>query len=465
MLGHQGAARRAAPGILLLFLALFVDLPRSAYAAPAPEQLESKVSHDAATALERDHRAVLWVYFTDKGETDLASLRRAVVAAGAGVSAASRVRRARLTHGAFAPDYTDVPTLPRYVQALESAGARIRHVSRWLNAASVEVDEAGARRIAALPFVREIARVMASEPQLGPPGNYGVSSTQNLGINSIAAHDSGYSAAGVVVAILDTGFRKDHAAVAPLKKIAEWDFVQSDNETSNQAGDDPSQWNHGTGIWSILGGFLPGQLIGPAFNASFVLAKTKDIRFTTTADEDRWVAAAQWVDSIGVDIVQSSMVVSYPAASLNGRTTPMALATNILSRHGVLVVTAMGNTGPSPTTLWTPSDCDSIVAVGSVTSANVISSFSSRGPTADGRGKPDLVAQGENTIWAEPTCTTCIGTYPGTSLAAPLVSGAAALVQEAHPEWTSQQIRYALKSTADKASTRDSTTYGWGRPN
>ncbi|MGH7682201.1 MAG: S8 family serine peptidase, partial [Candidatus Eiseniibacteriota bacterium] len=112
-------------------------------------------------------------------------------------------------------------------------------------------------------------------------------------------------------------------------------------------------------------------------------------------------------------------------------------------------------------TLWSPADCDSILAVGSVTSGNVISSFSSRGPTFDGRGKPDLVAQGENTIWAE---NDHLGSYPGTSLAAPLVSGAAGLVQEAHPEWSGQQVRYALKSTADKATTGDSTTYGLGRP-
>jgi uncharacterized membrane protein YphA (DoxX/SURF4 family) len=418
-----------------------------------------------AHAAQQDGRAVLWVYFSDKGETDAASLRRAVAEAGARVSVGSRARRTRLTGGRFLPDYTDVPTLPRYVRSIESTGASVRHVSRWLNAVSVEVDDASARKIATLPFVRLITPVLRSEPQLGPPGSYGGSSTQNLGINAIAAHDSGYSAAGVVVAIFDTGFRKDHAALAPLKRIAEWDFVGSDGETANQSGDDATQWNHGTGVWSILGGYLPGTLVGPAFNASFVLAKTKDVTRTATVDEDRWVAAAQWADSIGVDIVQSSMVVAYPVGSLNGKTTPMALATSILSRHGILVVTAMGNTGPAATTLWTPSDCDSILAVGSVTSSNVISSFSSRGPTADGRGKPDLVAQGENTIWAVPSCTTCTGTYPGTSLAAPLVSGAAALVQEAHPEWSSQQVRYALKSTADKAGSADSTTYGWGRPN
>lgn len=415
----------------------------------------------AKAALASAGPTTLWVYFTDKGEADRASLTRALNEAGARVSPASRARRARKSGGHFVPDYSDIPALPRYVQAIESAGARVRHVSRWLNAVSVEADAATADRIATLPFVRQIAPVMASQANLAKPTDYGVSFTQNDGIRATAAQDSGYSGAGVVVAILDTGFKKDHEAVSPLKRIAEWDFVQSDSETANEPGDDPYQSLHGTGVWSILGGYLPGYLIGPAYNASFVLAKVHDISMSTMADEDHWIAAAQWVDSIGVDIVHTSITVNYAYQYLDGKTTPIAQATNTLTRHGVLVVVAIGNSGPGNATLWSPADCDSILTVGSVTSSDVISSFSSRGPTVDGRGKPDLVAQGENTIWAE---NDHLGSYPGTSLAAPLVSGAAGLVQEAHPEWSAQQVRYALKSTADKASTGDSTTYGWGRP-
>jgi hypothetical protein len=330
----------------------------------------------------------------------------------------------------------------------------------------VVVDEAVARRIAGLPYVRRVAAVGRLEATYDPPpADYGLTLTQNQGINAVAAHDSGYSAAGVVVGILDTGFRKDHVALAPLKRIAEWDFVQWDGETANQAGDYVYQWNHGTGVWSILGGYMPWGLIGPAFNASYVLAKIHDVTVSMYQDEDLWVAGSEWVDSIGVDIVQSSIAVYYFYEDLDGETTPMAQAANVLSRHGALVVCAMGNTGPDPGTLWSPADCDSILAVGSVNEFNVISSFSSRGPTYDGRGKPDLVAQGENTVWADAASQSGFGSYPGTSIAAPLVSAAAALVREAHPEWSGQDVRYALKTTADRASTPDSTTYGWGRPN
>jgi hypothetical protein len=205
-------------------------------------------------------------------------------------------------------------------------------------------------------------------------------------------------------------------------------------------------------------------MVGPAYNASYVLAKTHDITVSPEADEDHWLAAAEWSDSIGVDIVSSSMVIYYSYESHDGETTPVALATRTMASHGILFVCAMGNNGPSLGTLWSPADCESILAVGSVDNNNLISSFSSRGPSFDGRGKPDLVAQGANTVWADAGSSTGLSGYDGTSLATPLVSGVAALVQEAHPEWTAQEVRYAMKSTADKASAPDSTAYGWGRP-
>jgi len=464
------AARRVAileilrPTALLLLAALFL----SARAAASPDSLPSAASvvdPRVSSAVGADGVATVWVYLSDKGEPDAVGLERLIAAAAGRVTPASRARRLRGQPGPFQADESDVPVFPRYVRDIERAGARVRFVSRWLNAVSVDVDEAGLNAIAALSFVSWITPVGRIEAQLIEPTSYGVSLTQNQGIYSVAAHDSGYSGAGVVVAILDTGFRKDHLAVSQLKRIAEWDFVQSDGETANQTGEDPHQWDHGTGIWSILGGYFPGTLIGPAFNAAFVLAKTHDIGHSTKLDEDRWIAAAQWADSIGVDIVQSSMVINDPYIKLDGKTTATARATNILSRHGILVVTAMGNTGPNLGTLWTPSDCDSILAVGAVDQAGVITSFSSRGPTVDGRGKPDVVAQGQNTIWANAASTTSTGSVPGTSLAAPLVSGSAALVLEAHPEWTAQQVRYAIKSTASHAGSPDSNTYGWGIPN
>ena len=142
-------------------------------------------------------------------------------------------------------------------------------------------------------------------PALDPPGAFGNSITQLAGINAIAAQDSGFTGANVMLAMFDTGYNKNHAAVSQLKRVAEWDFIFHDGETANQAGDWSTQWDHGTGTWSVAGGYAPGTLVGPAYNAKFLLAKTEDVRGETPVEEDNWVAAAEWADSIGTDVISS----------------------------------------------------------------------------------------------------------------------------------------------------------------
>jgi subtilisin family serine protease len=473
------------------------------------------LSARAAARLRERGTVPLWVYFTDKGERGPALFARMVEEAGRGITERARTRRARETGGSFVPDYYDVPVARAYVEAVVSSGARVRQVSRWLNAVSVEADESTARRLAALPFVRFVAPVARSRriapvdqgrpwspargpssspgleraplfrgpgglaAELGPATGYGTSQTQLLGINAIAAQDSGFTGAGVVVAMLDTGFNKGHSATVQLARLGEWDFVFHDGETANQGGDEVTAWDHGTGTWSVLGGYWDGNLIGPAYNASFLLAKTEDVRSETPIEEDNWVAAAEWADSLGADVISSSLAYldfdpvnifnpgDYTYTDLDGATTVVTLGALYAKRHGIVVANAMGNQGdPSctPGSLWAPADADSILSVGAVDAANLRASFSSTGPTYDGRTKPEVVAQGVGTAWAAASNNNLVSTASGTSLSTPLVGGAAALVREAHPEWTVDQIRQALMLTADKASTPDNC-YGWGRIN
>ena len=487
-----------------------VEDPHARYAPPAPRSSEV-VTPAASARLTREGRTTLWVYFADKGETDAREFARAVRLAGDRVAGHARERRARETGGTFVPDYYDVPVVSRYVDGVRSAGARIRNVSRWLNAVSVEADRAAADRIAALPFVRTVTpvgRYKGSEPvgpavpletrpapetkhletgalpgtgsgprtglagALDPPGNYGPSITQLNGINAKAAQDSGYTAAGVIVAMLDTGFNKAHPANAPLKRIAEYDFVNHDTETANQAGDIAAQWEHGTGTWSVAGGYAPNNLIGPAYNASFLLAKTEQVPTETPVEEDNWLAAVEWSDSLGADVISSSLgyfsfdnpADNHTYAQLNGRTTVVTRAAALAARRGIVVASAMGNAGPAVGSLTPPADADSILSVGAVDATNVLASFSGRGPTADNRGKPEVVAQGVFTSWAV-AANNGYAAASGTSLSTPLIGGAAAQVREAHPEWTVQQIRYAFKLSGDKAAAPDSQNFGWGRPN
>ncbi|MGE5175752.1 MAG: S8 family serine peptidase [Hyphomicrobiales bacterium] len=487
---------------------------RAAGFTPPAARMSPVLSSAAVTSLSGGQRAALWVFFTDKGIADARAFAREVRAAGDRMTARARARRALETGGRFVPDATDLPVPSSYVDAVRSTGADLRHVSRWLNAASVSADLGEARRIASLPFVRAILPLRASrrtEPvgpvsllppapgsgggggsgleapapdrgagtlrvpggltdALAKPGNYGQSITQLSSINVPAAHDSGWSGANVILAMFDTGFNKAHTATVQLKRRAEWDFVFGDSETANQANDVTSAWDHGTGTWSVAGGYWIGNLIGPAYNATFLLAKTEDVRSETPVEEDNWVAAAEWADSIGAAVISSSLayldfdgtVNDYTYADLDGYTTVVTLGAVFAQRHGIVVCNANSNNGPSPGTLWAPADADSIVSVGAVDSGNNVASFSSRGPTYDGRIKPEVVAQGVSTTWAVASNNNSIGLANGTSLSTPLVAGCAALVREAHPEWTVEQVREALMQTADSAATPDNDR-GWGR--
>lgn len=452
---------------------------------------------------------MLWVFFTDKAILDQSSFAAALSKVEGRMTEAARARRARETGGRFVPDWYDLPVAPEYVAAVARSGASVRHVSRWLNAMTVVADEPQARAIAQLPFVRIITPARASRkaetvgmaiPSAPPPpgeersaprlpaewlgsapslpkpspgfAGYGNSYGQLNGINAVAAQDSGWSGATVVVAMFDTGYDKNHPALSPLLRIAERDFIFGDGETANQGQDVNGQWDHGSGTWSVLGGYAPGSQIGPAFNARFLLAKTEDVRSETPVEEDNWVAAVEWADSLGADVISSSLayldfdgtVNDYSWTDLNGYTTVVTLGAIMAARRGIMVANAMGNEGSGGgRTLWAPADAESILACGAVDSNDLIADFSSRGNTSDGRIKPEVVAQGVLTWWAV-AGSTSYAAVSGTSLATPLVGGAAALVREAHPEWTVAQVRQAIISTADKAATPDSV-YGWGRVN
>ena len=485
--------------------------PHAQYAPPAP-RAPQVLTENSLSRLHAEGRSVLWVFFTDKREGDAASFARSLQGVGARLTEHAKARRARETGGGFVPDYYDLPVPADYVDAVARSGAAVRHVSKWLNAMTVEADEGQARLIAALPFVRVVTparrsrrvapvpdgaappsprreeglevppirtELQGSAPSLPKPTNYGASAVPlgppaatgfPGGINAIAAHDSGWSAATIIVGMFDSGFDKSHNATSQLLRIAEHDFVFNDGETANQPGDVSGAWDHGTGTWSVLGGYFPVNMIGPAFNARFLLAKTEDIRSETPVEEDNWVAAVEWADSIGVDVISSSLAYfdfdgtanDYTYANLDGHTTVVTLGALMAARRGIVVANAMGNTGGALGSLWAPADADSILSCGAVDAGNTIANFSSRGPTSDGRTKPEVVAQGVSTPWAVAGMPSVVGSASGTSLSTPLVGGAAALVREAHPEWTAAQVRQAIMTTADKAATPDNN-YGWGR--
>jgi subtilisin family serine protease len=224
---------------------------------------------------------------------------------------------------------------------------------------------------------------------------------------------------------------------------------------------------------STIGGYAPGNLIGPAYGATYILAKTENTEWERHIEEDAWVAGAEWVDSIGADIISSSLGYSigftngepdYAWSDLDGNTTIVTIGADIAASRGILVVNSAGNDGwvalPA-NTLIGPCDGDSVLAVGAVDGAGVRGSFSSVGLTADGRIKPDVMAMGVGVRVAGTTTPTVYGSSGGTSFSCPLAAGAAALILEARPNASNQAIMDALRSTASQAGAPD-RFYGWG---
>lgn len=440
-----------------------------------------------------------WVFFEDRGYPSPSAYEAALAAAQEHISDRALARRSRVG-GAFA-DEADLPVCPAYVEAIRKIGA-IRQVSRWLNAVSADVRLDDIGRIAQFPFVTEIrpvaiGRVEGFGPFRAPdgrilergdpsrivrgiegkapfgfgPDTYGPSYGQLNEIGVVQAHAEGFSGARVVLEMIDSGFRKDHEAfgLARTRILGERDFVFHDGDTQNQPGDDPFQDWHGTATWSTSGGFSAGNIVGPAYGATFILAKTEDIRSETEVEEDNYVAALEWGDSLGVDVTSASLIytvfddgTSWTWDELDGHTAPISRAIDRAAARGILCVNAMGNYGPDLRTLGEPADADSMLACGAVDSLDVIASFSSRGPTVDGRTKPEVVARGVDTWAADANGIDTYVPASGTSLSTPLVGGACALVLEAHPEWSAFRARSALIMTADRASHPDDT-YGFGR--
>lgn len=426
----------------------------------------------------------VWVLFTDKDIFSQEQYQHAKTTFKSTLTGSALKRRLK---NRVKIDFLDLPVNQNYVDQVLKAGGKLRQRSRWLNAISIQIRAGKIEKIAQLPFVRQIKKVVSfkRKPQKIEPfrgkvyrgkklagygRNYGPSLEQLDQIYVPVVHDMGYKGQNVIVGMLDTGYRKDHQAFATAysesRVLAEYDFIFGDTNTQNEPADTFFQHDHGTYTWSALGGEYDGELYGPAFGASFVLAKTEDVRSEQPIEEDNWVAGLEWADSIGAEIISSSLAYSdwYEYSDFDGNTCVTTIAADMAASRGIVVCNAMANAGPAYGTLHAPADADSILACGAVDGDGNIAGFSSRGPTYDGRIKPEVVARGVLTYCAS---ASGIGEYTqvgGTSLSTPLVAGCAAVLMSAHLDWTVMQAREALMMTANNASSPDNT-YGWGLVN
>ncbi|UCE18569.1 MAG: S8 family serine peptidase [Gemmatimonadota bacterium] len=419
---------------------------------------------------------VVWIFFTDKGISSKEEYRTARHETERQLSERTVRRREKVSSKI---DFTDLPVKREYIEAVLNLGAKHRTTTKWFNGMSAEVPLGRLEEIANLPFVREIRLVNGSKREPiqvkrdveKPPVphqqyqlDYGPSLGQLEQINVPAVHELGYSGDGVILCILDTGFNLNHESLQHVNLIAEYDFINKDGTTANEPGDPRTQEDHGTSVLSTVGGASSGNLYGPAYGASYILAKTEDISSETTVEEDYWVAALEWADGLGADIASSSLIYInwYTYEDMDGNTAVITKAADMAAAKGILVCNAAGNERDDE---WfyigAPADADSILACGAVTENGQIAFFSSSGPSSDGRTKPEVAARGDRTYVADPSNPAHYYNALGTSYATPLIAGAAALVLEAHPDWTPLQVREALMMTASQAH-NPNNLYGWG---
>ncbi|MBC8376105.1 MAG: S8 family serine peptidase [FCB group bacterium] len=360
---------------------------------------------------------------------------------------------------------------------LRAAGYKIRHASRFLNAVSVVIEnDVQLSSLQNFSFVKSTSPVgraprerneetfQANLLERGSSMSYGASAGQNEMLNIPQIHSLGYDGSGVMIGVFDTGFLTDHPVFEGIDIEAQYDFIDHEVDASGLGHE------HGINVLSALGGHYPGELIGPAYKATFLLARTEDDYSESREEEDNWVAAMEWADSLGVDIISSSLNYfqdfddpneDYPLSALDGQTTITARAANIAADRGILVVNSAGNEGSSPSSIWPPADSPHVLSVGAISPQGEISYFSGRGPTYDGRIKPDVVAQGSLVYMASGVNGFIRGN--GTSFSTPLIAGLSALLLQAQPHLTPDSIISLFQNHGDRSSAPDNS-YGWGIP-
>lgn len=423
-----------------------------------------------------------WVSFTDKNNTPYCTCRPAEF-----LSARALERRAR---AGIPVEEEDLPVDPAYVRKLCAQGARLHHTSRWLNAATVIADSATAQSLLRLPFVREVEYLGPDLRILNPPDRpakerkplqhppklknsgsiYGYGALQGSMLGVPLLHTAGYRGKGVWIAVLDGGFTNVDTlphfdSLALQGRLFQGrDFVERDQAVYESA-------MHGTTVLSVMGANLQDYFVGTAPDATYFLVKTEDTGGEFPVEEANWIAGAEWADSLGADIINASLgyttfndtTLSHSYSQLDGRSTLGARGASIAARKGMVIFNSAGNSGDEPWKyLGVPADAPGVVAVGAVQHDGSRAVFSSVGPAADGRIKPDLVAPGDMVVVAGDKGTD-LQLSSGTSLAAPLLSGALASLWSAFPEKTAAEIMDAVYKSADQYTQPDNLR-GYGLP-
>jgi hypothetical protein len=429
----------------------------------------------------------VWVFLRDKDVNSGEEIQSAILESQRSLTPQAAARRSVRGMPASANDVaiSDLPVASEYVGQIGALGASVRVQSKWLNAVSIDAAPQQLAQISRLPFVDHVQPVIGiARPQgFGANGGgdnpatpdatndfYGAASAQLNQINVPAVHALGFTGTGMRIGILDSGFKRTHEAFNQpghqLNVLAEHDFIEGDTFTG-ETNDD--QHAHGTYVLGTIGAYQPNVIVGGAYDASFLLAKTEIVPTETQVEEDYWVAGLEYLEANGADIVTSSLgyIDWYTQAQLNGQTAVTTVAARAAAQRGLVITNAAGNEGhdanPATSHLIAPADADLLITVGAVDANGIAAGFTSDGPTADGRVKPELMARGVAASTVRANSDSGTTDVNGTSFATPLVASAVTLVIQAHPDWSIEQLRYALFNTASRNGVFDPQyVHGYG---
>lgn len=413
----------------------------------------------------------------------------------------------RRTRQKITIDSTDLPVSAVYLDSLRSVpNVTIKNISKWLNQVLIRTTDAGSiTKINSFPFVKSTGPVgLSSKPTditpitnkfnevikpieetpvvFGTHGSSGTTGTSSLNYGSSFnqihlhegeyLHDLGFTGAGITIAILDAGFYgyKTNSAMDSVRLqghvLGEWDYVMNEQSVTE---DHP----HGLYCFSIIAANKPGQIIGSAPHAKFYLFRTEDAPTEYPIEEQNWVAAAEYADSAGADMITSSLGYSdfddpafnHTYAQRNGNTSIITNGADLAVKKGMIVTNSAGNSGGASGDakfVACPADGDSVFTIGATTVTGTMAGFSSWGPNSAGKIKPNIVSVGQGTILANTAGNVASGN--GTSFSNPLACGLIACLWQAFPEFTNMEIMDAVQKSAHKYLTPDDR-FGYGIPN
>ena len=403
---------------------------------------------------------------------------------------------------------SDLPISPDYLRQIIDQGSQLIVKSKWLNLVIVNNGNPDKiESISTLSFVKEVIKadyLLKKQPEyynndlsqnkpffrnetyshqpfspliLKSSGatmefDYGLSFNQIDMLDGIPLHNEGFTGEGMVIAVLDAGFwRVDQMEAfdtlwANDRILGTRDYVEPGNNVFNDA-----IHKHGMMVLSTMGGNLPGQLVGTAPHAGYYLIRTEDATAEYLMEEYFWVQGAEYADSLGVDLINSSLgytefddpLENHTYEDMDGNTTPITIGADMAAEKGILVCNSAGNSANNPWLyIGAPADGDSVFTIGAVDSSGNWAGFSSIGPTFDGRLKPNVVAQGSLSVIAAPSGGVFRGS--GTSFSSPIIAGMTACLWQANPDFNNMEIIQAIQQSASQYN-NPNDSIGYGIPN